>query len=151
MGSGPKFAYNMGMRAFLRIVIIGLLAAGLAAFAGPPESKKFAGTWEASAKGTTFLVLKITAGEKISGSMKSGPVHMNDRGELLDVGPPEDMENPIFFAEVEGEKLVFNCQDEEEDVLQFELKLTGEDAGELRIVDKDHPDIKGFAVRRAKG
>jgi len=138
------------MRTSVRFAAAWLLTAGLAAFAGPPGSEKFAGTWEAKAKGTIFLVLKISAGDKISGTMKTGPVKIDEKGELLDVGPPVDQENPIFFAQVEGEKLVFNCQDDEEDVFQFELKLTGDDAGELRIVDKDHPDLKGFTVRRAK-
>jgi len=138
------------MRTSVRFAAAWLLTAGLAAFAGPPGSEKFAGTWEAKAKGTIFLVLKISAGDKISGTMKTGPVKIDEKGELLDVGPPVEQENPIFFAQVEGEKLVFNCQDDEEDVFQFELKLTGDDAGELRIVDKDHPDLKGFTVRRAK-
>jgi len=82
--------------------------------------------------------------------MKAGKVHLEDNNELLDVGPAEDSEAPIFFAQVEGDKLTFNYQDEDDDVLQFELKLTGEDAGELRIVDKDHPGLKGFAIKKAK-
>ena len=52
---------------------------------------------------------------------------------------------------MEGDKLTFNYQDDDDDVLQFEMKLTGEDAGELRIVDKDHPGLKGFAIKKAKG
>ena len=140
------------MGAYVRFAAAWLLAAGLVATAGPTGPEKFAGVWEAKAKGTVFLVLKISAESKISGSMKSGPIRMDEEGELLEVGPPESDANPIFFAEVvEGEKLVFNCQDGDEDVMQFELKLTGEDAGELRIVDKDHPGLKGFPVRRAKG
>src|SRR5262245_48381617 len=122
------------MRLLLRLAAVWLLTAGAAAFADAPESQKFAGVWEAKAKGTVFLVLKIRAGEKISGSMKSGPIRMNEKGELLEVGPPVDEENPIFFAQVAGGKLVFNCQDGDEDVMEFELKITGEDAGELRIV-----------------
>jgi len=136
----------------VRIAATVLAAASLTATASAAgKGEKFAGTWEAKAKGTVFLVLKIRAGDKISGTMKSGPVQMNEKGELLDVGPPEDQENPIFFATPEGDKLIFNCQDDQEDVMQFELKLTGKDAGELRIVDKDHPDLKAFTVHRAKG
>src|SRR5437667_3221638 len=135
---------------FAAWVLVATLVAGLLVFASPVAPEKFAGTWEAKAKGTVFLVLKISAGEKISGTMKAGKVHLDDDGELLDVGPPEDSEAPIFFAQVEGDKLTFNYQDSDDDVLQFELKLTGEDAGELRIVDKDHPDLKGFAIKKAK-
>ena len=138
------------MRAHARFAAAWLLTAGLLGFASPAAPEKFAGTWEAKAKGTVFLVLKFSAGEKISGTMKAGRVHLDDDGELLEVGPAEDTEAPIFFAQVEGDKLTFNYQDEDDDVLQFELKLTGEDAGELRIVDKDHPGLKGFAIKKAK-
>ncbi|MBS1854392.1 MAG: hypothetical protein JST11_03425 [Acidobacteria bacterium] len=132
----------------VRFAAAWLLVAGLVCAAPAPD--KFAGTWEAKSKGTLFLILKITAGQKISGTIRSGHVHMGDHGELLEVTPPEDQENPIFFAHVDGEKLVFNYQDEDDVILQFELTLTGADAGELRIVDKDHPDLKGFAIHRAK-
>jgi hypothetical protein len=136
----------------MRIAAIVLAAAGLLCAAAPdkPGPEKFAGTWEATAKGTTFLVLKITAGQKISGSMKTGEIHMDEKGELLEVGPPEEDESPIFFAQVEGDLLTFNCQSGDESVLSFELKLTGEGAGELRIVDKDHPNLKPMPVHRAK-
>jgi hypothetical protein len=138
------------MRACVRLAAAGVLAALLAATAYPAAPEKFAGTWEATAKGTVFLVLKIRAGAKITGTMKSGPIRMNEKGELLEVGPPEVDENPIFFAQVEGDKLIFNSQDDEEDVMQFELILKGGDTAELRIIDKDHPDLKGFALKRAK-
>ena len=139
------------MRGRARLAVLGLLAAGLAALANPAAPEKFAGTWEASTKGTVFLVLKIRAGERISGSMQSGPIKMNEKGELLEVGPPENDANPIFFAKVEGDKLTFSSQDEDEAVMEFELTLKGNDTAELRIVDEDHPDLKGFVVRRAKG
>src|SRR5947207_2898004 len=112
------------MRPHVRFAAAWLLVAGLLAVASPAAPEKFAGTWEAKAKGTVFLVLKISAGNKISGTMKAGKVHMDEHGELIEVAPPETGESPIFFAEVEGEKLIFNFQDEDEDVLQFELKLT---------------------------
>jgi hypothetical protein len=138
------------MRAQGQFATVALLATGLMAFASPAAPEKFAGTWEASAKGTVFLVLKIQAGDKISGTMKSGPIKVNDKGELVEAGPPENDENPIFFAQVEGDKLTFNSQDENEDVMQFELVLKDGDAAELRIVDKDHPDLKAFTLKRAK-
>jgi hypothetical protein len=133
----------------IRIAGVALLVCGLAAAAGE-EKEKFTGTWEARAKGTVFLVLKVTAAEKISGTMNAGSIHMNDDGDLVEVTPVEDRESPIFFARVDGDMLRFEFQDEDDDVLSFELKLTGEGAGELRIVDKDHPKLKGFAVKRVK-
>ncbi|HXK06785.1 MAG TPA: hypothetical protein VMS37_30605 [Verrucomicrobiae bacterium] len=124
-----------------------LMITGLAFAAG---EDKFAGTWQASFKDTVFLVLKVKAGEKISGTMNAGGLTVNDEGDLQEVRPVGDNEAPIFFAHVDGDKLVFEFQDDDDDVLSFELKLTGDDAGELRIVDKDHPKLKGFAVKRVK-
>src|SRR5437762_122294 len=121
------------MRAIIRFTAPLVLLAALAAAAG---EEKFSGTWEASAKGTVFLVLKVKTGEKLGGTLNAGKIAMTDEGDLQEVGPVEDRESPIFFAQVEGDKLVFDFQDEDDDVLHFELKLTGEGAGELRIVDK---------------
>jgi hypothetical protein len=137
------------MRVEIRVAIAMLSLAGLASASGE-EKAKFAGTWEASAKGTVFLVLKVKTADKISGTMNAGSIHMDDEGDLVEVGPVEDREAPIFFAQVDGDKLTFEFQDEDDDVLSFELKLTGEGAGELRIVDKQHPKLKGFAVKRVK-
>jgi hypothetical protein len=121
-------------------------AAGLAMASG----ENFAGTWEATSKGTVFLVLKVKAAEKISGTLNAGKVQINDDGDLQEAGPVEDHEAPIFFAEVDGDKLKFEFQDEDGGVMSFELKLTGDGSGELRIVDKDHPKLKGFAIKRVK-
>jgi hypothetical protein len=137
----------MLMRMEVRAAALVLLVSGLAIAAG---EEKFAGTWEASAKGTVFLVLKVKTGQKISGTMNAGAIHINDEGDLEEVGPVEDHESPIFFAHADGDKLIFDFQDEDNDVLSFELKLTGENAGELRIVDEDHPKLKGFAIKRVK-
>jgi hypothetical protein len=134
------------MRTEMRLAALLIFTAGLAMASG----EKFAGTWEATSKGTVFLVLKVKAAEKISGTLNAGKVQINDDGDLQDAGPVEDHEAPIFFAEVDGDKLKFEFQDEDGDVMSFELKLTGDGSGELRIVDKDHPNLKGFAVKRVK-
>ena len=133
------------MGVVLRVAAVAALLAGLAA---PAEKEKFAGTWEATSKGTVYLVLKVKTGEKISGTLNAGKITMNDDGDLVEAGPVEDHEAPIFFAQVEGDKLTFGFQDEDNTVMEFELKLTGDGAGELRIVDKDHPKLKAFTVKK---
>jgi hypothetical protein len=125
-----------------------LLAASLAA---PAETAKFQGVWEATFKGKVFLVLKIQTGEKISGTLNSGSVTLSDDGELIAATPPEGegQEAPFFFAKVEGDKLEFDYQDQGDDeVMHFELKLTGDASGELRIVDEHVPNMKPFALRK---
>ncbi len=125
-----------------------LLVASLAATA---ETTSFQGVWEATFKGEVFLVLKIKAGDKISGTLNSGSVTLSDEGELIAATPPEGeaQEAPFFFAKVEGDKLEFDYQDQGDlEVMHFELKLTGEASGELRIVDAHVPNMKPFALRR---
>jgi hypothetical protein len=133
------------MRAETRVAALLVLAAAAAMAA---EAEKFAGTWQATAKGTVFLVLKVQNGPKISGSMNAGSINMNEDGDLVEVGPVEDHEAPIFFAEVQGNKLAFDFQDEDAGVMHFELTLKGEAAGELRIIDKDHPKLKAIALKK---
>jgi hypothetical protein len=127
---------------------IGVLA--LAMIAAASNGDKFAGTWEATSKGTVFLVLKVKAAEKISGTLNAGKVKINDDGELEEAGPVEDHEAPIFFAVVDGNRLKFDFQDEDGGVVSFELILTGEGSGELKILDKGQPKPKGFAVKKVR-
>jgi hypothetical protein len=115
----------------------------------PAETAKFAGTWEAALEGKVFLVLKIQAGEKISGTLNAGSIKLSHEGELIEASPVEDREAPFFFAKAEGDKLEFDYQDQGDDeIMHFELKLTGERAGELRIVDEHIPKMKPFHLRK---
>ncbi len=119
---------------------------GVSAWAEPA---KFAGTWEAAHDGKVFLVLKIHAGQKISGTLNAGSIRLSDEGELIEASPVEDKEAPFFFAKAEGDKLEFDYQDQGDDeIMHFELKLTGDDAGELRIVDEHIPKMKPFRLRK---
>jgi hypothetical protein len=123
-----------------------LLLMSLGASAQPA---KFEGTWEAAIEGKVFLVLKIQAGKKISGTLNAGSIKLSDEGELLEAEPVEDREAPFFFAKAEGDKLEFDYQDQgDNEIMHFELKLTGDNAGELRIVDEHIPKMKPFRLRK---
>ena len=94
-------------------------------------------------------MLKIQAGEKISVTLNAGSIKLSDEGELIEATPVEDREAPFFFAKAEGDKLEFDYQDQGDDeIMHFELKLTGERAGELRIVDEHIPKMKPFHLRK---
>jgi hypothetical protein len=113
------------------------------------EPAKFAGTWEAVRDGKVFLVLKIRTEPKISGTLNAGSIHLSDEGELLEASPVADQEAPFFFAKAEGDKLEFDYQDQgDNEVMHFELKLTADGAGELRIVDEHLPNIKPFRLKK---
>ena len=125
------------------ILLLGLCCLPLAA-----EEAKFSGTWEATAGDKVFLVLKLEAGEKIRGTLNAGSIQMDEEGTLLDAGPVEDHEAPIFFAHADGDKLEFDFQDDDNEVMHFELKLTAENKAELRIVDKHITKMKPFPLKK---
>jgi hypothetical protein len=115
----------------------------------PAQPARFAGTWEAATAGKVYLVLKIQTGQRISGTMNAGSIKLSDEGELLEATPVEDREAPFFFAKADGDKLEFDYQDQGDDeIMHFELKLTGDAAGELRIVDEHLPKMKPFRLRK---
>jgi hypothetical protein len=133
------------MRIWMAILpgLLGLVCSAVAA-----EETKFAGTWEAASGDKVFLVLKLQAGAKITGTMNAGSISMDEEGNLLEAGPVEDHEAPIFFAHAEGDKLEFDFQDDDNAVMHFELKLTADNKAELRIVDEHLPKFKPFPLRK---
>ena len=134
-----------------RMRTFGCVLASLLLWSGAAvaEPAKFAGTWEAVRDGKVFLVLKIRTEPKISGTLNAGSIHLSDEGELIEASPVEDREAPFFFAKAEGDKLEFDYQDQgDNEVMHFELKLTGDNAGELRIVDEHIPKMKPFRLTK---
>src|ERR1017187_2988842 len=121
----------------------------LVSLSAPAQPPKFAVSWEAAPEGKLFLVLKIQAGQKSSGTSNAGSIKLNDAGDLIEASPVEDREAPFFFAKAEGDKLEFDYQDQGDDeIMHFELKLTAEGAGELRTVDEHIPKMKPFRLRK---
>jgi hypothetical protein len=121
----------------------------LMSLGAPAQPARFAGTWEAATAGKVYLVLKIQTGQRISGTMNAGSIKLSDEGELIEATPVEDREAPFFFAKADGDKLEFDYQDQGDDeIMHFELKLTGDAAGELRIVDEHLPKMKPFRMRK---
>ena len=55
-----------------------LLVGSLGAWA---QAAKFAGTWEAAHEGKVFLVLKVEAGQRISGTLNAGSITLSDEGD----------------------------------------------------------------------
>jgi hypothetical protein len=138
------------VKLFFMRTCIGVLAGllGLWGITLAAEATKFSGTWEAASGDKVFLVLKLQAGEKISGTINAGSISMDDEGNLLEAGPVQDHEAPIFFAHADGDKLEFDFQDDDNEVMHFELKLTAENKAELRIVDKHLPKLKPFPLKK---
>lgn len=110
---------------------------------------EFLGRWEATFQKTVFLILRITADGGISGTLRSGSISLNEDGDLTQAGPVSRKTDAIKNAKLDGATLLFDLQDAGDDeVTKFELKITGEDAGLLRIVDEHVPKMKGFDINR---
>jgi hypothetical protein len=132
----------------MAICLAGLL--GLSLWAQDDQTRaQFSGRWEASFHDTVFLVLQIKTDGGISGKLSAGSITLSDEGDLTQAGPVSSEPAAIKNAKVDGATLSFEFQDPGDDeVMKFELKITGENAGLLRIVDEHVPKIKGFAIAR---
>jgi len=129
------------------------MVAGLStALCGQQTQKAFAGTREGKFKGAVFCLLKLEAGEKISGTLSPGRISVNEDGDITDAQPsdpePSGKELPILNPKIEDGKLSFDWKDSDDETSKFELKIMGEGEAELRFVgDSDHP-IKPIVLRR---
>lgn len=133
------------------VVLAGLL--GLCLWAQDAAAPaRFSGKWEARFKDTVFLILQIKTDGAISGTLAAGSISLNDDGDLIDAGPVSVEPAAIANAKAEGGKLSFTFQEPGDDeVMKFELTLTGDDGGRLRIVDEHVHKMKGFPIQRAAG
>jgi hypothetical protein len=145
---GRLRAYPTAMRRGMTISLAGLV--GLCLWAQDAKTAaQFSGRWEARFEETLFLVLQIKTDGRISGTLSAGSISLNEDGDLIQVGPISSQPAAIKNATVNGATLFFEFQDEGDDeVMKFELKITGENAGALRIIDEHLHKMKGFAVKR---
>ena len=130
--------------------LVGLGWVGLGLWAQDAKSPaQFSGRWEASFHEKVFLVLQIKIDRSISGTISAGHIELNADGDLIQAGPGSSEPAAIKNAKVEGATLSFELQDPGDDeVTKSELKITGEDAGLLRILDEHVPKMKGLAIKR---
>jgi hypothetical protein len=114
--------------------------------------QRFVGTWHADFKGKTFLTIKLEKQQdKLTGTASHFDVKLDDTGELT--GAEEaDGSNPIIEAKLTDGILRITLKDEDsQDTLQCEMKLTGTDQAELRmLVPPDVPKPKWWKLLRAK-
>ncbi len=102
-----------------------------------PDAKpeQFVGTWHAKFKGKTFLTIKLeNKSGKLTGTVGHGNVSMNDAGELTEA---EELEgsDPIEEAKITGEILRITLKEgDSKETDQFEMKVTGDDQAEIRML-----------------
>jgi hypothetical protein len=102
--------------------------------------KKFAGTWEARFKDKVICTIRVKAGEPISGETADCSISVDENGNLKEPDPADrpDKPSPMLKPDVHGDTLTFEEQDDD-DVLKFEMKLVGDGEAELRILNSPVP------------
>lgn len=126
----------------LRILVLLLPLASLALAQNADAQKRFAGTWEAKLKDKVICTIKLEAGEILSGVVEDCSFNVNEQGDLIepDASQSDDQPSPILDPKIDGDKLSFAINEEGDDQpLKFELKLTGANQAELRIVSAPMP------------
>lgn len=99
--------------------------------------KKFAGTWEAKWKDKVICTVRLKTGEQISGETAACSINVDANGDLQEPDSTDRSDNspaPIRKAKLQGNTLTFEEQNDDE-VLKFEMKLIGDGRAELKILD----------------
>ncbi|MGD0363376.1 MAG: hypothetical protein ABSC93_21040 [Bryobacteraceae bacterium] len=102
--------------------------------------KKFAGTWEAKFKGEVICTIRVKPGDPISGETAGCSINVDENGDLKepDSANRPDEPSPMLNPRVNGDTLAFE-EKEGDDLLKFEMKVVGEGAAELTILDAPIP------------
>ena len=128
------------MRLFI-IALLSLFSSLPLAAQGAEGQKKFAGTWEAKWKDKLICTVRLKAGAEISGETQSCSINVDANGDLQEPDSTENLDRPpsrILNAKLQSETLTFEEKNDDE-VLKFEMKLTGDGQAELRILDTPVP------------
>jgi len=121
-----------------KLVIVWLALSGLlAANAQTDARNKFVGAWEAKWKDKVICTIRLRSGDPISGETQACAFRADANGDLLEpetTEPSDGSPTPILNAKLNGEALTFEEQ-EDGDVIRFEMKLVGEGKAELRFLN----------------
>ena len=116
------------------------------------RDQQFVGTWHAEFKGKTFLTIKLEKQQdKLTGTVSHFDVKLDDTGELTSA-EERDGSDPIIEAKLTNGILRITLKEEDsQETIQCEMKLTGTDQAELRmLVPPDVPKPKSWKLLRAK-
>ena len=116
------------------------------------DLQQFVGTWQARFKGKIFETIKLEKQQgKLTGTASLGDIQLDKDGELTSAHEV-DGNDPIVEATVTGGILrITTKESSSQETTQFEIKLTGPDQVELRMLTP--PDVtapKPWKLERAK-
>jgi len=117
------------------------------------DLQQFVGTWHAKFKGKTFLTINLEKQQgKLTGTASHPEIQLDKDGELTSA-EEHDGSDPIVEAKLTSGILRITTKEQDsQDTIQCEMKLTGTDQAEFRILTP--PDVtapKPWKLERAKG
>jgi hypothetical protein len=144
MGVGLGIAPRLAVKLYLALAA--LFASTLTAQDKP--GNRFAGTWEAKFNGTVFVVLKIHTNGEITGSMTNFNLNVDEDGNISGA-EAQAGESPIQKTKAQDDSLTFEWNaDPSEPALKFELKATGTQEAQLKVLDTGDTKIKPFNMTK---
>jgi hypothetical protein len=127
-----------------------------AAFAqGQPAASGFeayVGTWTAQFKGKPFLTLKLVEKDgTLTGTMTGATVRFNKDGSLSEA-KAKDTQHDVIDPLLNEGQLYFKTKEEDKPPVGFQMKLTGANSGELKLIVPGLPaggnDVQPWNIER---
>lgn len=109
--------------------------------------ERYSGTWQTKLKDSVYLTIRLQVRDgKLTGSTNRVDTEFDKDGVVASARQLQG-DDAITEAKLKDDSL--RIMTEDEDALQLEIKITGQDQAELRILDmSDHSAIKPLLLRR---
>jgi beta-lactamase regulating signal transducer with metallopeptidase domain len=119
------------------------------------DLQQFVGTWHAKFKGKTFMTVELEKQNgKLTGSVSHGQVRVDEKTGEMTSAEERDGSDPIVEAKLTGGVLRITTKEEgSHETLQAEIKLTGIDQAEIRLLvppEESVPAFKPWKLERTK-
>ncbi len=149
-------ASGVGTLALLLVACIGV--SGFSIQVSQPtevDLQQFVGTWHAKFKGKTFMTVELEKRNgKLTGSVSHGQVGVDEKTGEMTSAEERAGSDPIVEAKLTGGVLRITTKEEDShETLQAEIKLTGIDQAEIRLLvppEESVPAFKPWKLERAK-
>lgn len=142
------------MRHAVSAALVALVITATAAQSPSSQLSSYQGKWQAAFQGKPFFVLNLSMdGATLRGTIShTRDIHVNDKGELDKV--TEDMsEETITETKIANGALRITAKNENEDSNSYEMRLSGNDEGTIRVLmidaPPDVPKVQPWKITRA--
>jgi hypothetical protein len=117
-----------------------------------PDYEAYLGTWTAQFKGKPFVTLKLVSKDgTLAGTMTGATVRFNKDGSLSEA-TPKDTQHDVVDPLIHDGQLYFKTKELDKPPVGFQMKLTGANSGELKLIVPGLPagsaDVQPWKIER---